>query len=87
MADFGTHYKLLINEVDAFEPTEAAPKLPVARVMWTPRPDFHQGVKQWIETGGGHHTVVFISVDVRSNRDVGKTRWFGLCDDQVAIKK
>src|SRR5699024_10461292 len=44
MADFGTHYKLLINEVDAFEPTEAAPKLPVARVMWTPRPDFKQGI-------------------------------------------
>ena len=62
MADFGTHYKLLINEVDAFEPTEAAPKLPVARVMWTPRPDFHQGVKQWIETGGGHHTVVSLAL-------------------------
>ncbi|WP_270280230.1 L-arabinose isomerase [Enterococcus gallinarum] len=62
MADFGTHYKLLINEVDAFEPTEAAPKLPVARVMWTPRSDFHQGVKQWIETGGGHHTVVSLAL-------------------------
>ena len=87
MADFGTHYKLLINEVDAFEPTEAAPKLPVARVMWTPRPDFHQGVKQWIRNGRRTSYGCFISVDVRSNRDVGKTRWFGLCDDQVAIKK
>ena len=34
MADFGTHYKLLINEVEAFEPTEEAPNLPVARVLW-----------------------------------------------------
>ena len=32
MADFGTHYKLLINEVEAFEPTTEAPNLPVARV-------------------------------------------------------
>ncbi|MEO1781043.1 MULTISPECIES: L-arabinose isomerase [Enterococcus] len=62
MADFGTHYKLLINEVDAFEPTEAAPKLPVARVMWTPRPDFKQGIHAWIEAGGGHHTVVSLNL-------------------------
>ncbi|MDT2810901.1 L-arabinose isomerase [Enterococcus asini] len=62
MADFGTHYKLLINEVDAFEPIEAAPKLPVARVMWTPRPDFKKGIHAWIEAGGGHHTVVSLNL-------------------------
>lgn len=62
MADFGTHYKLLINDVDAFEPTEEAPNLPVARVMWTPKPDFHKGVKSWIETGGGHHTVLSLNL-------------------------
>ncbi|MBC1489923.1 L-arabinose isomerase [Listeria sp. FSL L7-1485] len=62
MADFGTHYKLLINEVDAFEPTEAAPNLPVARVMWQPKPNFHEGVQSWIETGGGHHTVISLNL-------------------------
>lgn len=64
MADFGTNYKLLINEVEAFKPEEEAPKLPVARVMWTPKPDFHQGVKSWIETGGGHHTVLSLNLTV-----------------------
>lgn len=64
MADFGSEYKLLINEVDAFEPTEEAPQLPVARVMWTPRPDFETGVRSWIETGGGHHTVVSLNLTV-----------------------
>lgn len=58
MADFGTHYKLLINEVEAFEPTEEAPHLPVARVLWKVKPNFHEGVGAWIRTGGGHHTVV-----------------------------
>lgn len=62
MADFGDHYKLLINEVKAFEPTEAAPNLPVARVLWEVLPNFHDGVRQWIENGGGHHTVVSLSL-------------------------
>ena len=62
MADFGTHYKLLINEVSAFEPTEAAPNLPVARVMWTPKPNFYDGIHAWIEAGGGHHTVVSLNL-------------------------
>ncbi|MFZ1689951.1 MAG: L-arabinose isomerase, partial [Trichococcus flocculiformis] len=49
MADFGTHYKLLVNEVSAFEPTEAAPNLPVARVLWEVKPNFHDGIRAWIE--------------------------------------
>ncbi|HDA6098890.1 TPA: L-arabinose isomerase, partial [Enterococcus faecium] len=48
MADFGTHYKLLINEVEAFEPTTEAPNLPVARVLWKTKPNFHEGVHSWI---------------------------------------
>ena len=62
MADFGTHYKLLVNEVVAFEPTEAAPNLPVARVLWDVKPNFHDGIRAWIEAGGGHHTVVSLSL-------------------------
>ena len=62
MADFGTHYKLLVNEVLAFEPTEAAPNLPVARVLWEVKPNFHDGIRAWIEAGGGHHTVVSFSL-------------------------
>ncbi|SDJ19026.1 L-arabinose isomerase [Alteribacillus bidgolensis] len=62
MADFGTHYKLLINEVSAFEPTAPAPKLPVARVLWDVKPNFQDGVKAWIENGGGHHTVVSLNL-------------------------
>lgn len=62
MADFGSHYKLLINEVSAFEPTTPAPNLPVARVLWTVKPNFQDGVKAWIENGGGHHTVVSLNL-------------------------
>lgn len=62
MADFGTHFKLLINEVTAFEPTHPAPNLPVARVLWKVKPNFHDGVQAWIENGGGHHTVVSLNL-------------------------
>ncbi|MFS1062243.1 L-arabinose isomerase [Enterococcus faecium] len=62
MADFGTHYKLLINEVEAFEPTTEAPNLPVARVLWKTKPNFHEGVHSWIQVGGGHHTVVSLNL-------------------------
>lgn len=62
MADFGTHYKLLINEVEAFEPTTEAPNLPVARVLWKTKPNFHEGVHSWIQAGGGHHNVVSLNL-------------------------
>ena len=63
MADFGTHFKLLINEIDAFEPEEEAPNLPVARVLWKVKPNFKDGVKKWIENGGGHHTVASLNLN------------------------
>ncbi|MDM5298833.1 L-arabinose isomerase [Bacillus pumilus] len=64
IADFGTHFKWLIQEVEAFEPKEAAPHLPVARVLWKVKPNFQDGVKAWIEQGGGHHTVVSLNLTV-----------------------
>lgn len=63
MADFGTHFKLLINEIEAFEPEEEAPNLPVARVLWKVKPNFKEGVKKWIENGGGHHTVASLNLN------------------------
>lgn len=80
MADFGTHYKLLVNEVEAFEPKEAAPKLPVARVLWKVKPDFHSGVRSWIETGGGHHTVVSLSLTLKQIET-----WAKLVDLELVI--
>ena len=82
MADFGTHYKLLINEVELFEPEVPAPKLPVARVLWEVKPNFHDGVRSWIEAGGGHHTVV--SLNLNSQQIVDWAKLVGL---EVAMIK
>ncbi|OAT80967.1 L-arabinose isomerase [Bacillus sp. MKU004] len=82
MVDLGTHYKLLINEVSAFEPTVPAPKLPVARVLWEVKPNFQDGVKTWIENGGGHHTVV--SLNLTTDQIIAYAKMVDL--DYVTIK-
>lgn len=72
MLDLGTHYRLVINKVEAEVPVEAAPNLPVARVIWKPYPNFKDGIKSWIEAGGGHHTVVSLVLTVQQIQDWAK---------------
>lgn len=54
--DMGNRFRLLVNEVDAIAPTHDLPKLPVARVLWKPKPDMATGCAAWILAGGAHHT-------------------------------
>lgn len=54
--DMGSRFRLLVNEVDAVKPEHELPKLPVARVLWKPRPDMYTGCAAWIYAGGAHHT-------------------------------
>ena len=54
--DMGNRFRLLVNEVDVVPPDKPLPKLPVARAVWIPRPDFLTAVTAWIYAGGAHHT-------------------------------
>lgn len=56
MVDMGNRFRLLVNEVEAVEPLQELPKLPVARVLWKPMPDMYTGCAAWIYAGGAHHT-------------------------------
>lgn len=56
LVDMGNRFRLLINEVEAVEPVNDLPKLPVARVLWKPYPDMRTGCAAWIYAGGAHHT-------------------------------
>ena len=42
--------------------TSSLPKLPVARAVWTPRPDFRTSTQSWLTAGGPHHTVLSTAV-------------------------
>ena len=56
LMDMGDHFRLLVNTVDAIDPPEALPKLPVASVFWNPHPDLKTAATAWILAGGAHHT-------------------------------
>jgi L-arabinose isomerase len=55
--DMGNRFRILVNEVDAVVPEQDLPKLPVARVLWVPKPSLKIGAAAWILGGGAHHTV------------------------------
>ena len=57
LIDMGNRFRLIVNEVEAVDVTEALPKLPVARALWKPMPDIATGCAAWILAGGAHHTV------------------------------
>ena len=55
LVDLGNRFRLLLNEVTAVA-HPALPKLPVARTVWEPLPDFATAAGAWILAGGAHHT-------------------------------
>lgn len=55
LMDMGNRFRLLVNPVDVVE-APALPKLPVARVLWNPRPNLQVAAAAWIYAGGAHHT-------------------------------
>jgi L-arabinose isomerase len=56
LIDLGNRFRLLLNEVDVVPPDKPLPRLPVARAVWMPKPDFPTSAAAWIYAGGAHHT-------------------------------
>ncbi len=54
--DMGSRFRMLVNPVDVVAPDAPLPKLPVARVVWVPKPNLKVGAAAWILAGGAHHT-------------------------------
>lgn len=54
--DIGNRFRLIVNEIDVVSPEQALPRLPVARVLWHPRPSLKIAAAGWIYAGGAHHT-------------------------------
>ncbi|MGI6149374.1 MAG: L-arabinose isomerase [Firmicutes bacterium] len=57
LIDLGNRFRMLVNKVEAVTPPEDLPRLPVARVLWDPKPNLKVAAAAWILAGGAHHTV------------------------------
>jgi L-arabinose isomerase len=56
LVDLGDRFRMVANEVGVVPPLEPLPALPVARAVWSPRPDLKTAAAAWILAGGSHHS-------------------------------
>ena len=66
VVQMGGRFRCVVNEIDVIPPEAPLPKLPVARMLWKPRPSLATSAESWILAGGGHHTAFsnIISADM-----------------------
>jgi len=64
MLDLGDRLRMLASEVEVIAAPHPLPKLPVARALWRPAPNFTTAAEAWLAAGGPHHTVLSSALDV-----------------------
>ena len=56
LIDMGNRFRMVVNEVEVVSPDEPLPRLPVARVLWEPKPNLKISAAAWIHAGAAHHS-------------------------------
>jgi L-arabinose isomerase len=69
LVDLGNRFRMIVNEVDVIAPPQPLPRLPVARAVWSCRPNFKTACAAWIYAGGAHHTGFSQAVKTEHLRD------------------
>ena len=72
MSDLRERFRLTANVVEIVGPDEPLPKLPVARAVWEPAPDFHTSTECWMLAGAAHHTVMDTASDLEAWADLAE---------------
>ncbi len=70
MLDLGDRFRLVANEIELVEIAESMPRLPVARALWRPLPDFFTATEAWLSAGGPHHSVLTTSLGIEAIADL-----------------
>ena len=88
MSDMRDRFRLTANVVDVVAPPHPLPKLPVARAVWAPRPDFTTSATAWLTAGGAHHTVMTTAVGVEAFEDLARmaARELLVIDESTTIR-
>jgi L-arabinose isomerase len=69
LLDFGDRLRIVANIIDVVTPLESLPKLPVARAVWSPRPNLATAAEAWILAGAPHHTCLSQAIGAEHLRD------------------
>ena len=69
LLDLGDRFRLVANEIEIVPPDAPLPKLPVARAVWKPAPNFSTATESWLMAGGPHHTALSTAVAVETLED------------------
>lgn len=69
LVEIGQRFRLVVSKVDSVPAEAPLPKLPVARVLWQPRPNLKTAAAAWILAGGAHHTSFSFDVTAEHLRD------------------
>jgi L-arabinose isomerase len=88
MLDLGDRFRLVLNEVEIVQPREDLPRLPVARALWKPKPDFATAAEAWLRAGGPHHTVLCQAIGTEAFDDLAEIAGIELLviDDTTRIR-
>ncbi|CCU84222.1 MULTISPECIES: L-arabinose isomerase [Mesotoga] len=70
IVEFGDRFRMIVNELDVVKQEVAMPKLPVARVLWIPKPDLSTAATAWILAGGAHHSSMSYTVTTEQLEDL-----------------
>lgn len=88
LVDMGNRFRLIVNEVEAVKPMADLPNLPVARVLWEPKPNLEVAVTAWILAGGAHHTVYSQAITTEYMEDLAEIAGIELLviDEKTTIR-
>jgi L-arabinose isomerase len=70
MLDLGNRFRILANEVEVVAVEHGLPRLPVARALWHPLPDFFTATEAWLTAGAPHHSVLSSAIDIEAVTDL-----------------
>ena len=88
LTDIGDRFRLVANVIDVVAGEQPLPKLPVARALYRPRPDFSTAIEAWLTAGASHHTVLSRALEPETLADFAEIAGLELLliDEETRIR-